>query len=92
MCHPMDLLPSWRESAELCQRREDIILFVGSTTPVRSNSMSAFGHPILWRPLDQSILGPPPAHAMMVCPPTFSSRLCFWECTFGDSRDKVLEY
>ena len=48
--HSQDPPPSWRDSAKLFQRCEDIVFCLASTTLVIPDSPSALAHPILWRP------------------------------------------
>ena len=48
--HPKDSLPSWRDSAELFRRCENIVLSPILRTPVIPDVPSTLVHPILWRP------------------------------------------
>ena len=47
--HPKDLLPSWRDSADLFPKCADIVLSFGFTTTVICNTPLTLAHIILWR-------------------------------------------
>ena len=48
--HPKDPLPPCRNSTELFQRSQNIIISLGSRRPFISDTPSALAHPIPWGP------------------------------------------
>ena len=56
MRHPKNPLPLWRDSSELFQRCEDIVLSLSSTTPFVPDDPSTLARTILWPPPDTGII------------------------------------